>query len=70
VAAAAARVSQAATPAAPRAAGRAGAAGAVLPEKVRLVVRDHEFDAYLDTRADGRVDAGFARLRQTVRNSK
>ncbi|MFJ3507794.1 phage tail tape measure protein [Streptomyces luteogriseus] len=70
VAAAAARVADAAVPAMePAAAAGQGlaAAGGVLPRKVRFVVRDREFDAYLEEVADGRVDVAMTALRRTVK---
>jgi SLT domain-containing protein len=42
----------------------------VLPDKVRLVVGDREFEAYIDSRADDRVAAGFTRVRRAVKAGK
>lgn len=70
VAAAAARVADAAVPAVePAASAGQGLAtpGGALPRKVRFVVRDREFDAYLEEVADGRVDVAMTALRRTVK---
>ncbi|MFE7899168.1 phage tail tape measure protein [Streptomyces sp. NPDC057424] len=70
VAAAAARVADAAVPAVePAASAGQGltASGGALPRKIRLVVRDREFDAYLEEVADGRVDVAMTTLRRTVK---
>ncbi|WP_149552918.1 phage tail tape measure protein [Streptomyces marokkonensis] len=37
-------------------------------QKVRLVVRDREFDAFLEEVADGRIAAGFTAVRRHVKN--
>lgn len=71
VAAAAARVADAAVPTpAPAAVGGTAAAaaapGLAAGTRLRLVVRDREFDAYLEEVADERVNAGFIRARRLV----
>ncbi|MGW4300432.1 phage tail tape measure protein [Streptomyces sp. NPDC004646] len=77
VEASAARLADAAVPAVPSvspasySAAASSAQGLPVGTPVRLVVEDgREFRAYIDHRADGRVDAGFSRLRRGVRNSK
>jgi L-cysteine desulfidase len=70
VAAAAARVADAAVPAMEPAASTGqglATSGGALPRKIRLVVRDREFDAYLEDVADGRVDVAMTALRRTVK---
>jgi SLT domain-containing protein len=77
VAAAAARTADAMVPDVPAvspasySAAASSAQGLPAGTALRLVVEDgREFRAYIDGRADGRVDAGFKQLRQTVRNSR
>jgi hypothetical protein len=77
VAAAAARTADAMVPDVPTvspvsySAAASSAQGLPAGTALRLVVEDgREFRAYIDGRADGRVDAGFKQLRQTVRNSR
>lgn len=79
VAAAAARVSDAAVPDTPTvspagisaAAPTAQGAGLAAGTPLRLVLRDGtEFEAYIDNRADARVNAGFTRVRRAVKASK
>ncbi|MDX3555181.1 replication protein [Streptomyces europaeiscabiei] len=72
VAAAAARVADAAVPGVPTVSPASLAASASTPQglapgtRLRLVVGEHEFDAYVDDRADGRVNAGLTRVRRTA----
>ncbi|WP_234442831.1 phage tail tape measure protein [Streptomyces sp. FxanaA7] len=69
VAAAAARVADAAVPAASPAAVATSASapqGLTPGTRLRLVVDGREFSAYVDDRADGRVDAGLTRVRRTA----
>lgn len=44
----------------------AAAGGLQVGDQLRLVVADHEFTAYIDARADGRVQAGQQRLIQVI----
>lgn len=72
VAAAAARVADAAVPAiptvSPASVSASSVQGLAAGTRLRLVVEDGtEFNAYIDGRADGRVDAGFTRVRRTAR---
>jgi phage-related minor tail protein len=67
VAASAARVSEAATPHLPNVSGTAAAgAGALRPgQKLRLSIRDREFDAFLEELADDRVAVGLTEARRS-----
>ncbi|MDX3027471.1 phage tail tape measure protein [Streptomyces scabiei] len=69
VAAAAGRVADAAVPAVSPAAVATSASapqGLTPGTRLRLVVDGREFSAYVDDRADGRVDAGLTRVRRTA----
>ncbi|MDX3634342.1 phage tail tape measure protein [Streptomyces europaeiscabiei] len=72
VAAAAARVASAAVPDVPAVSPAGIARTASTPQglapgtRLRLVVGEHEFDAYVDDRANARVDAGLTRVRRTA----
>ncbi|MBD9703368.1 replication protein [Streptomyces sp. ID01-12c] len=72
VAAAAARVADAAVPDVPTVSPAGIARAASTPQglapgtRLRLVVGEHEFDAYVDDRANARVDAGLTRVRRTA----
>jgi phage-related minor tail protein len=72
VAAAAARVADAAVPDVPAVSPAGIARAASTPQglapgtRLRLVVGEHEFDAYVDDRANARVDAGLTRVRRTA----
>lgn len=70
VAAAAARVADAAVPAVPTVSPASITAstpqGLTPGTRLRLVVDGREFSAYVDDRADGRVDAGLTRVRRSV----
>lgn len=66
VAASAARVSEAATPALPAIASSASAAARLQSgQRIRLVVRDREFDAFLEEVADDRVAVGLTEARRS-----
>ncbi|MDX2528061.1 phage tail tape measure protein [Streptomyces europaeiscabiei] len=70
VAAAAARVADAAVPAvrtvSPASIAASTAQGLAPGTRLRLVVDGREFSAYVDDRADGRVDAGLTRVRRAA----
>lgn len=67
VAAAAARVADAAVPTVSSASAAASTAQGLAPgTRLRLVVDGREFSAYVDDRADGRVDAGLTRVRRAA----
>jgi hypothetical protein len=69
VAAAAARVSEAAMPAVPAGGGAmaAGVAGGLRAgQRIRLAIRDREFDAFLEEVADERVSVGMTQVRRAV----
>jgi hypothetical protein len=68
----AARVANAAVPDVPAVSPASIAASASTPRgltpgtRLRLVVDGREFSAYVDDRADGRVDAGLTRVRRAA----
>jgi hypothetical protein len=67
VAAAASRVADAAVPTVSPASNAASTPRGLTPgTRLRLVVDGREFSAYVDDRADGRVDAGLTRVRRTA----
>jgi SLT domain-containing protein len=74
VAAAAARVADAAVPQVPTVSPASIAAstpqGLAPGTRLRLVVGEHEFDAYVDDRADDRVNAGFTRVRRAASSGR